>query len=149
MKLFIVHRKNVYTNYKQSLCSFAAVFVIIVTVFSVIVPFYITFSLYHDTWPQQKIIYEQPDIQFKYNYIFLAEHINIQVSNENLMENVIPIVSTKSLACNSYKYLIDTLDVNPECSIVKVILIFFIYKLIIRVYKKQIYFDFTVLGERL
>lgn len=126
MKLFVVHRKNIYTNYKQSLCSFATFFVIIVTVFTIILPFYITFSLYHDTWPQQKIVYEQPDIKFQYNYIFLAEHINIQQSNENSVENVFPIVSTKSLTCNSYKYLIDAVGSIPECSIVKVIFLFIV-----------------------
>lgn len=133
MKLFVFHRKSVYTNYKQSICSLAALFVLIATIFTIIMPFFITFSLYHDTWPHQKVIFEQPNVQFQYKYIFLAEHTNIQLPSDN-----IPVINTKIVTCNSYKYLIDVLSEHSECSLIKVCVVVFTLKMIFVQQKERI-----------
>lgn len=124
MKIFTLHQRPIYINYKQSLCSFAAFFVFVTTLFTAIVPFYITYLIHHKSWHQQIVAYEQPNIQFKYNYIFLAEYINTEYSNENQIESDNPEVITKSLVCSSYKSLTEILEDNAECSTIKVVHVF-------------------------
>lgn len=112
MKILNLYNKSIYIKYKHSVCSFAALFVLSVTIFTAVVPFYIAYFLYHDLWSQYKTIYEQPNVKFQHKYIFMAEHgsggINAAVTD------------TKIVACNSYKYLNEVLDDFPDCSSIKV-----------------------------
>lgn len=114
MKLITLYKRNTSINYKNSLCSFATLFVISVTVFAIIAPFYIAFSLFSDLWSQYKIVYEQPDIRFEYEYIFTAEYTRI-----SSMEAEMPTIDTKFVVCSSYKYLNKAHNHAMECSMIK------------------------------
>lgn len=116
MKLITLHQRNTSINYKNSLCSFATLFVISLTVFAIVAPFYIAFSLFNDLWSQYTIIYEQPDIRFEYKYIFTAEFTKISA-----VEAEMPAVDTQVVVCSSYKYLNKAVtDDAMECSMFKV-----------------------------
>lgn len=115
MKLITLHRRYTSINYKNSLCSFATLFVISVTIFAIIAPFYIAFSLFHDLWSQYKLVYEQPDVRFDYKYIFTAEFTKASVGEVEM-----PAIDTKVAVCSSYKYLNKALNDPMECSMIKV-----------------------------
>lgn len=115
MKLITLCKRNTSINYKNSLFSFATLFVISVTVFAIVAPFYIAFSLFNDLWSQYKIVYEQPDIRFEYKYIFTAEFIRISAA-----ETDVPAFDTKVVVCSSYKHLNKALNDPMECSMIKV-----------------------------
>lgn len=116
MKILNLHSKNIHVQYKHSVCSFAALFVLIATIFTAVVPFYVIFYLYHDLWSQYKIVYEQPTVKFQYKYIFMAE-------NSILNGGGTTAEDTKIVTCHSYNYLNDLLSEIPECSTIKVIMI--------------------------
>lgn len=113
MKLLTLHRRNAYIRYKHTICSLAAIFVLLATILTVILPFYIAFYLFNDTWSQYKIIYEQPDVKFQYKYIFVAEYSPAQADNENSLDSTVT-------ACSSYEYLNELFEDFPECSMIKV-----------------------------
>lgn len=113
MKLLTLHRRNTHINYKHSVCSLAAAFVLLAALLSILLPFYIAFYLYNDLWSQYKIIYEQPNVIFHHKYIFVAEHMAI--GNDDATQT-----NTKITACNSFKYLNEALNNHPECAIIKV-----------------------------
>lgn len=115
MKLITLYRSNTSINYKNSLCSFATLFVISVSVFAIIAPFYIAFSLFNDLWSQYKIVYEQPDIRFEYKYIFTAEF-----TKTSAVDAEMPADDTKVVVCSSYKYLNKAMSDAMECSLIKV-----------------------------
>lgn len=122
MKLLNLYNRKVSISYKHSFCSFAFLFVTILTVFTIVMPLYIVFSINHDLWfsqYQNKIVYEQPSINFQYKYILLAEHTPIitdTVSNiaedeyieETTSGNIISSTNnnrpTKLVAWSSYEY---------------------------------------------
>lgn len=83
MKLLTLYNRRVSIAYKHSICSFAAIFVGITTIFTIVIPFYITFAINYDLWYQPKIFYEQPNVKFPYKYILLAEHNTINVNDTN------------------------------------------------------------------
>lgn len=77
MKLLNLYSRKVSISYRHSICSFAAVYVAVLTTFAIVVPFYVVFSINGDLWATQhryKIVYEQPVINFQYQYILMAEH---------------------------------------------------------------------------
>lgn len=116
MKLITLHQRNTSINYKNSLCSFATLFTISVTVFAIVAPFYIAFSLFGDLWSQYKLVYEQPDIRFEYKYIFSAEF-----TRNNAADAEMPGVDTQVVVCSSYKYLNKAMTNDAtECSMIKV-----------------------------
>lgn len=116
MKLITLYRRYTSINYKNSLCSFATLFVISVTIFAIVAPFYIAFSLFSDLWSQYKVVYEQPDIRFEYKYIFTAEF-----TKSSAAEAEISSIDTKIVVCSSYKYLNKALNDAMECSMIKVL----------------------------
>lgn len=118
MKLITLYKRKTSINYKNSLFSFATLFVISVTIFAVVAPFYIAVSLFSDLWSQYKIVYEQPDIRFEYKYIFTAEYTKGRVTDAE-----IPTDDTKVVVCSSYKYLNKAMNDAMECSMIKVTLI--------------------------
>lgn len=114
MKLLTLHRKIASVNYKHSLCSLAAFFVFSTTIFTILVPFYITSALYKDLWTQPKIVFEQPDIQFKHNYIVSTEYSSVTNENEKQFSTF------QSSVCSSYKFLNGILDNSIDCPMIKV-----------------------------
>lgn len=115
MKLITLYQRNTSINYKNSLCSFATFFVISLTAFAIVAPFYIAHSLFNDLWSQYKIVYEQPDIRFEYKYIFTAEFTKINAVDVEML-----VADTKIVVCSSYSYLNKALTNPMECSMIKV-----------------------------
>lgn len=113
MKLLTLHKRNTYIRYKHTICSWAAIFVFLAAILTVILPFYIAFYLFNDIWSQYKIIYEHPDVKFQYKYIFVAEYTPLNAEHEN------PIDSTVT-TCSSYDYLNELFQDFSECSMIKV-----------------------------
>lgn len=74
MKILTLYSTSVQTTYKNSICSCAAVFVFLSSVFIVIAPMYLIVYTSNDLWYQPKIFYEQPTISFQYKYILMGEH---------------------------------------------------------------------------
>lgn len=114
MKLLTLYRRNAYVHYKHTICSWAAVFVFLATILTIILPFYIAVHLFHDNWSEYKIIYEHPDVKFQFKYIFVAEHNARSTDSLNQMDSL-------TTTCTSYNYLNKLFDDSSECSIIKVI----------------------------
>lgn len=74
MKILTLYTTSVKTAYKNSICSCAAFFVFISTIFIVITPIYLIVYTSNDIWYQPKIFYEQPTVSFQYKYILKGEH---------------------------------------------------------------------------
>lgn len=74
MKILNLYSTSVKITYKNSICSCAAFFVFLSTVFVVITPIYLIIYTSNDLWYQPKIFYEQPSISFQYRYILIGEH---------------------------------------------------------------------------
>lgn len=113
MKLLTLHKRNAYIQYKHTICSWAAAFVLLSAILTVILPFYFAFYLFNDVWSQYKIIYEHPDVKFQYKYLFVAENAAINSDSNDF-------VSSKVLTCSSYKYLSELFDDSPDCAVIKV-----------------------------
>lgn len=114
MKLLTLHKRNSYIRYKHTICSWAAIFVFLATIITVIFPFYIAFYLFNDIWSQYKIVYEHPDVRFQYKYIFVAEYSASQSSDvENSFDSSVT-------TCSSYEYLNRLFEDYSECSMIKV-----------------------------
>lgn len=113
MKLITLHKRNAYIRYKHTICSWAAIFVLLTMILTVLLPFYIAFYMFDDIWSQYKIIYEHPDVHFQYKYIFKADYSSSNAENEN------PYDSTVT-TCSSYEYLNELFDDFSECSMIKV-----------------------------
>lgn len=117
MKLLTLHKKITYIQYKHTICSWAAIFVLLATILTVILPFYMAFYLFNDIWSQYKIIYEHPDVKFQYKYIFVAEYSRANGESENVLDSTVT-------TCSSYEYLNQLFQDFSECSIIKVRLFF-------------------------
>lgn len=113
MKLLTLHKRNAYVQYKHTICSWAASFVFLGAILTVILPFYFAFYLFNDVWSQYKIIYEHPDVKFQYKYLFVAENTAITPENSDF-------VDSKLLTCSSYKYMSEIFEDSPDCSVIKV-----------------------------
>lgn len=74
MKLLTIYRKNVYITYKQNLCSFPAFAIIIFTIFTISVPFFIVYTINRTIWGTDLIIFEKPNLNFQYKYLVLADY---------------------------------------------------------------------------
>lgn len=143
MKLLTLHRRNAYIQYKHTFCSWAAVFVILGAILTVILPFYFAFYLFNDIWSQYKITYEHPDVKFQYKYIFVAEYMG-----ENALDTTVT-------TCTSYNYLNELFEDFSECSMIKVSplfifhflcgFLFFFIRLILK--KLNLFLKLLVLGN--
>lgn len=120
MKLLTLHKRNAHIHYKHTICSWAAVFVFLAAILTVILPFYFAFYLFNDIWSQYKIIYEHPDVKFQYKYIFVAEYSNGNAGAENALDSTIT-------TCSSYNYLNEVFEDFSECSMIKVSAIAFYF----------------------
>lgn len=94
MKLLTLYNKNVFISYKHSVCSFATFFAGISLIFIVIVPLYMICYVNNNLWSQPYMVWEQPQVKFRYNYILLAEHQNI---DNNAVNQIIVISSYDQL----------------------------------------------------
>lgn len=126
MKLLNLYNRKVSISYKHSFCSFAALFVIVLTVFTIVMPFYVIFSINHDLWSSHnKIVYEQPTIHFQYKYILLTEHSSTSTTSYPITEefpeetktdvlgapvNIQNMKPTKLMAWSSYDYFNQLMD---------------------------------------
>lgn len=72
MKLLTIYRKSVYITYKQNLCSFPSFAIIIFTIFTIVSPFLIVYTINYTIWTRDLIIYEKPDVNFQYQYLVFA-----------------------------------------------------------------------------
>lgn len=113
MKLLTLYRRNACVQYKHTICSWAAIFVFLATIFTILLPLYVASNLFHDIWSQYKIIYEHPDVKFQYKYIFVAEHFPRNVDNQSPMESMVT-------RCTSYDNLNRLFVDSGECSVIKV-----------------------------
>lgn len=124
MKLITLHKRNAYIQYKHTICSWAAIFVLLATILTVILPFYFAFYLFNDIWSQYKIVWEHPDVKFQYKYMFIAESGVSSTENENPYDSMVT-------TCSSYEYLNELFEDFSECSMIKVngssILLQFVY----------------------
>ncbi|XP_037044372.1 uncharacterized protein LOC119080230 isoform X2 [Bradysia coprophila] len=83
MKILTLYSTSVNTTYKNSICSCAALFVFLSTVFIVVAPIYLIIHISNDLWYQPKIFYEQPSVSFQYKYILMGEHGPSSVDNSD------------------------------------------------------------------
>lgn len=113
MKLLTLHKRNTYIRYKHTICSWAAIFVFLAAILTVILPFYIAFYLFNDIWSQYKIVYEHPDVRFQYRYTFLAEYSASSVDAESSYDSSVT-------TCSSYEYLNRLFEDFSDCSVIKV-----------------------------
>lgn len=113
MKLLTLHKRNSYIQYKHTICSWAATFVFLATILTVILPFYFAFHLFNDIWSQYKIVYEHPDVKFQYKYIFVGEYNNANADAGNVFDTTVT-------TCSSYNYLNEIFQDFSECSMIKV-----------------------------
>lgn len=103
MKLFNLYNKNVKIVYSHQLCSFATFFVLLTTLFALITPFSIIFSLNPNIWSKELTIFEQPDVKFKFQYLVLAE------TNERSV-----------VTCSSFDFFNKKTEEFQKCSSIKV-----------------------------
>lgn len=120
MKLLTLHRRNTYIRYKHTICSWAAIFVLLATILTVILPFYFAFYLFNDIWSQYKIVYQHPDVKFQYKYIFVGEYIKSDDYGENPFETTVT-------TCSSFNYLNELFQDFSECSTIKVSFMWFLF----------------------
>lgn len=114
MKLLTLHRRNTYIKYKHTICSWAAVFVLLATILTVILPFYFAFYLFSDIWSQYKVIYQHPDVKFQYKYMFFGEYSRSNVADGDNSHD------TTVTTCSSFNYLNELFQDFSECSTIKV-----------------------------
>lgn len=73
MKFIPLHTTNTAIVYKNSLCSLASVFVLVFIALSVMIPVLLVSLLSpYSGISESRVLYEQPNIQFNYQYIFVA-----------------------------------------------------------------------------
>lgn len=88
MKIATLYTTSVKISYKHSIFSFAAFFVFIATIFTIITPIYLIVYTNNDLWHQPKTIYEQPTVSFQYKYILMAEHgTSLEMNSENVVNS--------------------------------------------------------------
>lgn len=103
MKLFNLYKRNVQIVYSHQLCSFATFFVLLTTLFTVITPFCIIFSLNQNIWSKELTIFEQPDVKWKFQYLVLGE------TNEGSV-----------VTCSSFDFFNRKTEEFQKCSSIKV-----------------------------
>lgn len=113
MKLIPLHKRNAYIQYKHTICSWAAIFVLSATILTIILPFYIVLYTFNDIWSQFKVIYEHPEMRFQYKYIFVAEYSSTNTDSPNLYDTTVT-------TCSSYEYLNELFEDFSDCAMIKV-----------------------------
>lgn len=94
MKFIPLHTTNTAIVYKNSLCSLASLLVLVFIALSVMLPVLLVSLLSpYSGISESRVLYEQPDLKFKYQYIFVA-HLESSQDNESL--------ESSFLACSSF-----------------------------------------------
>uniref|UniRef100_A0A336M9W9 Transmembrane protein 231 n=1 Tax=Culicoides sonorensis TaxID=179676 RepID=A0A336M9W9_CULSO len=109
MKLFTVHKNPLHISYKHQLCSIATLFVILVAILVIVLPFVLIYTLYRDIWKQDLLIFEQPKVQFSYKYIFSAVLRNEATDNQKLV------------TCSSFSKYNELTENHQNCNGIKFI----------------------------
>lgn len=78
MKLINLYYKSADICYKSPLCSSATLFLIALTLLTIISPFILIYNLNTNIFEGIIQVYEQPRVQFTYKYLFLGENINAE-----------------------------------------------------------------------
>lgn len=106
MNLISLHRKYVFINFQNSICSIAAFISLSLVILSIALPFVWIFKLNNNKLPSSSdvIKYEQPIVKFKYKYIFIAM---------NSMEN-----DGKVMMCSSFDFLKQRVEMD-NCAKIK------------------------------
>lgn len=116
MKLITFHDRPVSVSYKNALCSMASLFYIAITIVAVLIPFYLVILLIPRVWLESVLIWEQPSVQFKYQYNLVATRTDGQL-----------------VACSSFPYQRSLIEdakgrnTSKGCSSIKVSSIKFFY----------------------
>lgn len=109
MKLITFHHRNVNVQYKNALCSMSSVFYLAITLAAILIPLYLVLLLSPRVWLESVLIWEQPNVQFKYQYNFMG------IRKDG-----------KAVACSSFPYQRKIIDEAKErnttkgCSSIKV-----------------------------
>lgn len=85
MKLFTIHKNPLNISYKHQLCSIAALFVLLVMLLVVVLPFVLIQSLYKDLWKAELLLFEQPNAKFSFKYVFRSFLKNELTGDEELV----------------------------------------------------------------
>lgn len=112
MKFIKLHSKNTSIVYKNSLCSSAGAIAYIFLMASILLPLLLVSFLSHYAGidKEHRIVFEQPRMKFKFQYIFMAEATFEGDENEKL------------IACSNFPYLNKFEELNPEiCTKIKVL----------------------------
>ncbi|KAM7356076.1 uncharacterized protein ACRADG_001930 [Cochliomyia hominivorax] len=110
MKFIPLHATNTAIIYKNAICSTATLLVLTFLVLSVMIPVLLVSLLSpYSGIAESRILYEQPQVQFKYNSIFLAETQKVNESETNIF------------ACSTFPNLNNALnnDNNDKCEGIK------------------------------
>lgn len=111
MKFIKLHSKNTSIVYKNSLCSSAGAIVYIFLMASILLPLLLVsfLSQYAGIDEEHRVVFEQPKMKFKFQYIFMAEATFEGDENEKL------------IACSTFPYLNKFEELEPElCTKIKV-----------------------------
>lgn len=112
MKFIKLHSKNTSIVYKNSLCSSAGAIVYIFLIASILLPLLLVSFLSQYAWidEEHQIIFEQPKMKFKFQYIFMAEATFEGDENGKL------------IACSTFPYLNKFEELKPVmCTRIKVL----------------------------
>lgn len=106
MNLLSLHRKYVFINFQNSLCSIAAFITLGLVILSIALPFVWILKINNNKLPSSSdvIKYEQPMVKFQYKYIFIAI---------NSMEN-----DGKVMMCSSFDFLKQSVEMD-NCAKIK------------------------------
>lgn len=102
MKLLSIHQRSVYVSYKNTVCSCATLFLAATTFFAIVLPVYLIFLINPKVWLENVEIYEQPRVQFNYQYDLLA------ITEDNQI-----------VSCSSLDYQIERFG-RSDCLLIKV-----------------------------
>jgi len=119
MGLLNLHNKNINIEYKNSLCSLTTLIICILTICVIVFPCLLIYYINYDLWINNINIYEQPKVNFKYQYIYIAETININ-NNYDDNVNIQQINNSELITCSSYDYYNQMTNKYQKCTSIKV-----------------------------
>ncbi|KAH8413485.1 hypothetical protein KR009_011762 [Drosophila setifemur] len=119
MKFIPLHATNTSIVYKNSLCSFASLLVLVFIALSVMIPVMLVSVLSpYSGISESRVLYEQPDVRFTYKYIFVA---TIEPEEEGELESMVAcstfnhfnsIMGGFTNSCTATKYWTEDVDID-------------------------------------
>ncbi|XP_077297900.1 transmembrane protein 231 isoform X2 [Arctopsyche grandis] len=109
MTLYELYNCSVSIQYKNTLCSKATFFVLVTTLIALIFPLFLSYRA-RGFWLKNYIFYEQPDVHFKYQYLFIIETDDLEylISCGNL-QNTSKLLTLNE---NCYYFKVREIDHN-------------------------------------